>query len=674
MAKKKQNQVLNSQDNEFKSKIATLLLLNQEKGFITHQDISEEFLIEQTEEDNFQIIINTCQTLSIKVYEEEPSEGLLNEGALNESLESEEEETQKTKIESDYYVDPLKQYLKEMGSISLLNRVEEISIAQKIEEGSLMMVRAISSCPLTVDIILEKLDKIDLGEIKIEEVVDGFNEEIEDINDIIKINEELNAKKTNKTKNNTKILEEEEEEEENNTDNDSYSEDLILEELESNEDSEENELLKELGVEDIEVDAKVSALIKHQENMEKIKETVLQHLKKIKRNYSAMLKTLNSKGYTSEEFRLKQINLANLITSIKFTPNQTQEFIDIFNSISKDIREQERKIINICERVGMPKARLLQIWNANETNINLFKKEVKDNHPYSKKLNEKLQELIQIQNNILVIENKLRGIPLIYFKTLQRQMSIGENKMRKGKEEMIEANLRLSVSIAKKYSNRGMQLHDLIQEGNIGLMRAVDKFDYRRGYKFSTYATWWIRQSITRCLADQSRIIRLPVHLIEILNKIKKLSNEYMQSTGKEPEPFWLSEKLEISVDKINKLIRISKEPYSLENSVNQDDEKTDFIDILEDTYNPTPEQKLIQDDLKEAMREALHSLTPREAKVIQMRFGIDLGTDYTLEEIGKQFEVTRERIRQIEAKAIQKLKNVSRSKKLRTFIDRLSS
>lgn len=669
MAKNKQNTILNTQEADFKSKVATLMILNQDKGYITYQDICEEFSISTTDEDNIQTVVSTCQLIGVKVYEEEPNEMMLQEqelaGGGEDDVDNEAEQKEKAEIE--VFADPLKQYLKEMGVVPLLTRVEEIQVAQKIEEGNQMMIRTISACPVTIELILEKLKQVESSQIKIEDVIDGFN----DTNNTLELNVIEPVKKGDKKAKKPVVTQEVVEDEDDESGD--VDTDLLMElESDSEGDSDETSLLKELDDVEVEEDSRLSALIKHQENLEKIRDAIIEQLKKVSKTYSQISKILQTKGPMSNEFTKKQIEMSELLTEIKFTPKQIQEFCEIFSKISKQIREQESKVVSITEKTGMPKARLLQIWAGNESNLDLFKKEVSSKSSYSAQLKEVLPELLQIQEQVALVEASLKGIKIQQFKVLHRQVNVGENKMRKGKEDMIEANLRLVISIAKKYLNRGMLLHDLIQEGNIGLMRAVDKFDYRRGYKFSTYATWWIRQAITRCLADQSRVIRLPVHLIEILNKIKKHTNEYSQANGKEPDATYLAKVLDLSVEKINNLIRISKEPFSLDNSVGDGDEdgKTDFADLIEDTHNLVPEEALALEDLRESIREALDSLTDREAKVLKMRFGIDLGTDYTLEEIGKKFDVTRERIRQIEAKALLKLKNISKNKKLNTFFN----
>lgn len=669
MAKIKQNQALNPQDNEFRSKIATLLLMNQDKGFITYSDIEEEFSVSVDDDENFHIITQACQSLNIKVYEEEPNE-ILTDTQFDVDPEQNAEVEKITDV--DPSVDPLKQYLKEMGSVALLNRPQEIQLAQKIEEGSLMMIRGLSACPLIISMMIEQLNKIELGEVKIEEVIDGFNDTNNSLD--LTVIAPVNAEKEKKGKKAEKVMVKAvEEDTAEDSEEEATAAELLDLEIDIDDsvdsDTEENSLLKDFEDMEVEVDSRVSDLIKHQENLDKIRDTIINQLQQIKALHEQSEKIIDKKGFLSNEVQNKQIEIAQLLTQIKFTPKQIDIFLDKFKEISQLIRNQEASVIKYTEASKMPKARLLQIWNGQETNLELFKKESQGKHAYSTLLRENLEKIEDAQKALIDIEKSLKGIKIPQFRVLQRQVSVGENKMRKGKLELTEANLRLVVSIAKKYNNRGMLLHDLIQEGNIGLMRAVDKFDYRRGYKFSTYATWWIRQAITRCLADQSRIIRLPVHLIEILNKIKKYTNEYSQEHGKEPEASYLAERLDLSIEKVNNLIRISKEPYSLENSVS-DDGETDFADIIVDTHNLVPEDALAMQDLKKSIEEALGNLTTREAKVLQMRFGIGLDTDYTLEEIGKKFDVTRERIRQIEAKALQKLKHVSRSKKLRTFFE----
>jgi RNA polymerase primary sigma factor len=658
MAKKENS--ININDSEFKSKIATLLILSQDNGgFLTHEDISKEFQI-KVDDSNFDIIITSCQDIGIKILEEAPIE-------LIETVETPSENSEEGSVldVTDFVIDPTKQYLKEMGSISLLPRSEEIKIAQKIEEGHQMMMRAISACPMSIEKILQSVEKIKNEEMKIEDLIDGFADGQENFNtNENNLIEQPKEKEKNKKEND----EESEDEEDTKNINDVNIED---DDIDSEDDDGEKKILSELkDIEvDVEEDKRIKELIKQQENLEKIRGLALAHLDQVELHYKELQKILKNDGSESSLFQNKIIEIAELLTEIRFTPSKIEEFCQDFENIMRELKKYETEIKNFCVIKGkMPQARFIQMYYKNETNLHWIDEEINANYEFSEDLKNYRKNILIIQNKLSTLENSLKGIKLKQFRVLQRQVSIGQRKMNKGKKEMTEANLRLVVSIAKKYLNRGMQMLDLVQEGNIGLMRAVDKFDYRRGYKFSTYATWWIRQAITRCLADQSRTIRLPVHLIDFLSKIKKITNEELQKTGKEPDVTYLAKKLDLPVERVSWLIRVAKEPHSLENQISDDGEST-FADLIEDTNTLTPEQAIEKEQLKLILEEALESLTAREAKVLRMRFGMGIGTDHTLEEIGQQFDVTRERIRQIEAKALQKLKNMKNSK-LKSFYE----
>jgi RNA polymerase primary sigma factor len=666
--KSKAQETLNIDSPEFKSKLTTLLLLSKDNnGFVVHEDICEEFQI-KSDDELMTTIITSCQSIGIKVYETEPTDVEI-QTEINEIIPPEEQDSTTIQDLSEIIIDPTKQYLKDMGKVELLSRSEEIKIAKKIEEGHQMMMRAISACPMLIEEILSLANDVKTEKIKIEDLVDGFADtETETSLGMISENP------LNKTKNKPEKLITNDEDDDDETETTSGIIDPSIEdqseEIENNEDPDLTNELDKTGNVEVVDDTQITALIRHQENMEKIKHAVIIHLEKVETAYKSLKKEIKTYGTTTPKFQKTQLKIADLLTEIRFTPNQIDRLCQSFYSKIKEINKVEKMIENIVvNKSHFPKTLFMQsfISPGHQTNLNWVTNEIKHKHEFAKNLTPFKDEIKSLQNELVSIEDSIKGIKIKQFKALHHQLDRGEKKMKQGKEEMIKGNLRLVVSIAKKYLNRGMTLLDLIQEGNIGLMKAIDKFDYRRGYKFSTYATWWIRQSITRCLADQSRTIRLPVHLIDILSKIKKLTIEYQQKNGKEPDIVYLSKKLNIDIYKIANLIKIAKDPHSIENQISADGEST-FADFIEDTNTLTPEETMEKAQLKASIEEAFKTLTPREAKVLRMRFGIGLGTDHTLEEIGGQFEVTRERIRQIEAKALQKLKSSIKAAKLRSF------
>lgn len=680
MAKKED---FNLKDTEIQSKLATLMLLAQDNGgYVTYEEVIDEFQIKEDNE-HFHTIVEACQGLGFKVYEEEPS-GLIAE---IEDQRTEEEENESSSLvevagtvidKSTVKADSTRQYMKDMGKVALLSKEGETKTAQRIEEGTQMMMRGVSACPMTIENILADAIKIKNEEMKIEELVDGFA----DITQLEEVKEDeakpaKKKKKEKKVKNSSGDAEGEgevdpDEDEENSASGNFDQIETVIEES----DDEVSKELKELGIDTVSVDdleeesKKYTEQIRQQENMERIKGAVIKQLDKVEEIYAEVRQIVENKGSDNPEFKKKIIEIAGLLTEIRFTPSKIRDFCQVFEKYMKEIEANESEIRRLCvEKGGMSLARYTQVFADNETDLTIIDKEIEGNYDFSPTLKRYRDHVLLYQKKLRNIEASLKGIKIRDFKMLSRQVEMGERKMTKGKDTLTESNLRLVISIAKKYFNRGMDLLDLIQEGNIGLMKAVDKFDYRRGYKFSTYATWWIRQAITRCLADQSRTIRLPVHLIEYLSKMNKITNEHLQKYGKEPDVVFLAKEIDLTVERTAWLQKISKEPHSLDASIN-DENDSSLADIVEDTQTLTPEQTMIKEQLKNVLDELLETLTDREAMVLRMRFGLGLGTDHTLEEIGVQFDVTRERIRQIESKALQKLKNNPKSSQLKFFYE----
>jgi RNA polymerase primary sigma factor len=404
-------------------------------------------------------------------------------------------------------------------------------------------------------------------------------------------------------------------------------------------------------------------------NLLRLKEESLRRFEVIGKFYDKLLKTLTKSGARSRAYLEVRDQISNELLNIRFTAKQVEALCDGLRRLVEEVRSYEREIMEICvEKARMPRAHFIKEFPGNESNVRWVATEIDGRHAWSDVLIRFEPAITEMQGKLIDVQRRV-GIPLKDLKEINRQMSTGEAKARRAKREMTEANLRLVISIAKKYTNRGLQFLDLIQEGNIGLMKAVDKFEYRRGYKFSTYATWWIRQAITRSIADQARTIRIPVHMIETINKMNRISRQILQETGQEPDPALLAEKMEMPEDKIRKILKISKEPISMETPIGDDDD-SHLGDFIEDTSQMAPVDAAVYASLRDVTKDVLDTLTPREAKVLRMRFGIEMNTDHTLEEVGKQFDVTRERIRQIEAKALRKLRHPSRSDRLRSFLD----
>ena len=614
-----------------RQKLKTLIKFGKERGFLTYAEINDHLPDNIVEPEAIEGIIGTFNDMGIAVYEHAPDAEtlLLSDNVAIVTSDDEAEaaaEAALSTVDSDFgrTTDPVRMYMREMGSVELLTREGEIEIAKRIEDGLRDMIQAISACPVTIVEIIEAGEKIAKEEVRVDEIVDG----LVDQNAVV---EEPNLADT----------------------------------AEHDEDEEDEEEVDE----DEDEGSGSAAAGYSSEQLEQLKKAAIEKFENISSNYKKMRKCYEKEGYSSKSYMKAQEAISHELLGIRFTAKVVEKLCDTLRGQVDEVRHIEKQILDVAvNKCGMPRAHFIKVFPGNETNLEWVDGEVNAGHAYSAVLGRNIPTIKELQQRLIDLQARV-VLPLPDLRNINRQMAAGEMKARKAKREMTEANLRLVISIAKKYTNRGLQFLDLIQEGNIGLMKAVDKFEYRRGYKFSTYATWWIRQAITRSIADQARTIRIPVHMIETINKMNRISRQILQETGAEPDPATLALKMEMPEDKIRKIMKIAKEPISMETPIGDDDD-SHLGDFIEDNNTLAPADAALHASMRGVVKDVLDSLTPREAKVLRMRFGIEMSTDHTLEEVGKQFDVTRERIRQIEAKALRKLRHPSRSDKLKSFLE----
>ena len=605
-----------------RTRLKALILLGKERGYLTFAEINDH-LPEMLEVEQVEGVVSMINDMGITVCDVAPdTESLvMNETApaVADEDAAEEAEAAISTVDSEFgrTTDPVRMYMREMGVVNLLTRQDEIEIAKRIEDGLKHMIMAISACPATIAEILALADKVAKETLRIDEVIDGFIDTQEEV--------------------------------------------VVAEVVEEEEESEEEEEEEEESEEDGEAAAAA--------NLAQLKVDALERFALISDLFTKLGKAYEKHGYRSKPYDKLQQQISDELMQFRFSAKQVDALCETMRGLVEEVRACERSIQELCvTKAHMPRPHFIKVFPLNEGNLDWVKHEIAAKKPYSETLNRFQAAIIDQQKKMLALQQRV-GIPILDLKEINKQMTNGEAKARRAKRDMIEANLRLVISIAKKYTNRGLQFLDLIQEGNIGLMKAVDKFEYRRGYKFSTYATWWIRQAITRSIADQARTIRIPVHMIETINKMNRISRQILQETGQEADAATLAIKMEMPEDKIRKILKIAKEPISMETPVGDDDD-SHLGDFIEDANSLAPIDAAVYDSLRNVTKDILDSLTPREAKVLRMRFGIEMNTDHTLEEVGKQFDVTRERIRQIEAKALRKLRHPSRSEKLKSFLD----
>ena len=605
------------------SGIKDLIAKGREQGYLTYAEVNDHLPEDIADPEQVEDIIQMINDMGITVFETAPdAEQLLMMAGDNTPDETAAAEAAAAlaSVESEQHrtTDPVRMYMREMGSVELLTREGEIEIAKRIEEGTRELMSAVSDWPGTVAAVMVEWDKVVAGDKKLTDIISGYLNPMEHVPSALAQQQAAEALEAEKIANGEEIDEKEEEEEH------------------------EGGLDPEIAT----------------QRFEEIRTQMIKADKAVAR-YGRM----ESAGIKNME------ELAELFKFLKLTPRQFDPLITMVRTAVEKIRKEERNVMRLCIRhARMPRKEFLKAFPGNESNMKWTAALIKEKADWSQGIANQEIDIVRAQRKLSKVE-AASGLTIAFIKDINRRLTIGEAMARRAKKEMVEANLRLVISIAKKYTNRGLQFLDLIQEGNIGLMKAVDKFEYRRGYKFSTYATWWIRQAITRSIADQARTIRIPVHMIETINKLNRISRQMLQEMGREPTPEELAERMEMPEDKIRKVLKIAKEPISMETPIGEDEDAS-IGDLIEDTTIALPVDEATKHNLTESTRDVLGSLTAREAKVLRMRFGIDMNTDHTLEEVGKQFDVTRERIRQIEAKALRKLRHPTRSDHLRSFID----
>ncbi|GEA50531.1 RNA polymerase sigma factor RpoD [Vibrio inusitatus NBRC 102082] len=612
-------------DQNRQSQLKALVLKGKEQGYLTYAEVNDHLPPEIVDSEQVEDIIQMINDMGIKVVENATE---IDDDTINdESTEVDEDAAEAavaalSTVESEIgrTTDPVRMYMREMGTVELLTREGEIDIAKRIEDGINQVQASVAEFPGTIPYVLEQFDKVQAEELRLTDIISGFVDPDDD-----------GTTAPTATHVGSELAE---------TD---------LKEADANDADDDDE--------DEEEDTGIDP------------ELALERFTELRKTYQDLQLVSNTEGRDSAAFKVATAKVNDVFREFRLTPKQFDHLVTQLRTSMERVRTQERLIMRqTVEYGGMPKKEFVKIFTGNESNDAWVDQTLSSDAPYKEKIRRNEEDIRRSIQKLKSIE-KETSLTVQSIKDISRRMSIGEAKARRAKKEMVEANLRLVISIAKKYTNRGLQFLDLIQEGNIGLMKAVDKFEYRRGYKFSTYATWWIRQAITRSIADQARTIRIPVHMIETINKLNRISRQMLQEMGREPLPEELAERMQMPEDKIRKVLKIAKEPISMETPIG-DDEDSHLGDFIEDTTLELPLDSATATSLKFATKDVLAGLTPREAKVLRMRFGIDMNTDHTLEEVGKQFDVTRERIRQIEAKALRKLRHPSRSETLRSFLD----